>query len=147
MKADLDMRRMEEGAREAYAQDIARNADMTSQSLNRALEAATAAGACAIGPLPPVPLPSDATASTAGGARRRQVDPLALPLETQEIAEMEARKLALLTAAQREEGENPTLWCEAVSDEGHTYYWNVKTNGSVLRDGIGRLGRSMTEFF
>lgn len=22
-----------------------------------------------------------------------------------------------------------SLWCEAKTDEGHTYYWNVKTNG------------------
>lgn len=60
------------------------------------------------------------------------MDPVALPMDAQELAELEARRLAA-TRGQvgGVEGENPSLWCETVSEEGHTYYWNVKTNGKL----------------
>lgn len=60
------------------------------------------------------------------------MDPVALPMDAQELAELEARRLAATRGdANVVDGENPTLWCETVSDEGHTYYWNVKTNGEI----------------
>lgn len=127
---------MEEAARAAYAEDISRNGDISSQDHNRALAAAAAAGAggSAIGPsLPGAIIPGSSGGGTTGDpgrSRNRQVDPLALPMEAHEIAELEARRLAATRGdGGPVEGENPTLWCETVSEEGHTYYWNVKTNG------------------
>lgn len=137
---DIALRKMEEGARAAYAQDLCRNADISSQNHNRALAAAASAAASSssgavIGPSLPgtagTPNVQDVS-GTADPRGRRQVDPMALPMDPQELAELEARRLA----ATRSEsggvgvtGENPTLWCETVSEDGDTYYWNVKTNG------------------
>lgn len=139
---DIQLRKMEEAARAAYAEDISRNADISSQNHNRALAAASAAaasssgGGSAIGPsLPGV----GGNNSSAGGSgitdasgrqRRQQIDPVALPMDAQELAELEARRLAASRGdGGAIDGENPTLWCETVSEEGDTYYWNVKTNG------------------
>lgn len=142
---DTQLRKMEEAARAAYAEDISRNADISSQNHNRALEAAAAAaaassssGAGAIGPsIPGVGTAHSASGSgggqldASGRTRRPQVDPLALPMDAQELAELEARRLAASRGAAGGvcDPENPTLWCETVSEEGDAYYWNVKTNG------------------
>lgn len=136
-KMDLHLRKMEEGARLAYAEDICRNADLSTQSYNRALNAAatatTKADASIIGPSLLGVHSEDSGARTMGRAGTRQVDPVALPMDSKELAELEARRLA---ATRSESGEgnpnNPSLWCETVSDEGHTYYWNVKTNGQLV---------------
>lgn len=136
---DMHLRKMDEAARLAYAEDIHRNADISSQNHNRALAAAQAAAksdGAAIGPS----MPSIGGVSTtmaggvaghAGDRGRRQVDPVALPMDAQELAELEARRLASTRGdgAAALNGENPTLWCETVSEEGSRYYWNVKTNG------------------
>ena len=137
---DVHLRKMEEAARLAYAEDIARNADISSQNYNRALSAAQAAAKLDVSTIGPS-LPGSA-ASAGGGAGtvsggvanqgRRQIDPIALPMDAQELAELEARRLAATRGegGSALNGENPTLWCETVSEEGHTYYWNVKTNGA-----------------
>lgn len=134
----------------AYAEDIHRNADISSQNHNRALAAAQAAAksdGAAIGPS--LPLGAGASMTIGGGVAghpgersRRQVDPVALPMDAQELAELEARRLAATRAdgAAGLNGENPTLWCETVSEEGSTYYWNVKTNGMI---NLFKLSRSL----
>lgn len=135
-KMDIQLRKMEEAARAAYAEDISRNGDISSQDHNnRALAAATAAaaaGGSAIGPSLPAG-PSNAVPSAGGQTtkRGRQVDPLALPMDAQELAELEGRRLAATRGEGVATGENPTLWCETVSEEGDVYYWNVKTNGEL----------------
>lgn len=121
---DIELKKMEEAAMAAYAQDISRNADMTSQNINRTLREAgvqlEGAGA------------STSRADEVPGVveRRKPVDPLLPPIDPQELAFIQAQKAA---AAQKDsdviEPKDPTLWCEAQTPEGYTYYWNVKTNG------------------
>jgi WW domain-binding protein 4 len=59
----------------------------------------------------------------------RAVDPMALPFYDEDDGPSSSRKGAAtaVTAAP----ENQSLWCEAKTDEGYTYYWNVKTNESI----------------
>ncbi|XP_055709787.1 WW domain-binding protein 4 isoform X2 [Phlebotomus papatasi] len=125
-KMDIELKKMEEAAMAAYAQDISRNADMTSQNINRTLREAgvqlDGAGAST----------SRAEEVPAVVERRKPVDPLLPPIDPQELAFIQAQKAA---AAQKDsdviEPKDPTLWCEAQTPEGYTYYWNVKTNESV----------------
>lgn len=122
-KMDYELRKMEEAARVAYAEDISRNADISSQCANRALAAAQEANSkstcpSAIGPTP--------TESSGRDGKRRQVDPLALPMSA---AELEARRIAATRSSDSTGETSSSLWCESVSEEGHVYYWNVKTNG------------------
>lgn len=70
---------------------------------------------------------------------RRAVDPLMPPVdvfEEEERARREQmrRRASGLPAITDSEGnviKENSMWCEAKSDEGHTYYWNVKTNETV----------------
>lgn len=62
----------------------------------------------------------------------RPVDPMALPFYEEEDGPNVSKKSYFATplvAAAAIEEQPQSLWCEAVTDEGHTYYWNVKTNG------------------
>lgn len=71
---------------------------------------------------------------------RRAVDPMMPPQAVLELEERERRE------RQRRRGihvpdeprsapvpEN-SMWCEAKSDDGHTYYWNVKNNETVWEE-------------
>lgn len=70
---------------------------------------------------------------------RRAIDPLMPPvdvLEEEERARREQmRRRANGLPPTTDSAGNPvienSMWCEAKSDEGHTYYWNVKTNETV----------------
>ncbi|XP_055681270.1 WW domain-binding protein 4 [Lutzomyia longipalpis] len=126
-KMDIELKKMEEAAMAAYAQDISRNADMTSQNINRTLkEAGLDAESIA------VPGTSAAATEEMPRVRMKPVDPLLPPVDVQEMAFMNAQR----AAAAANDGDtivpkDPTLWCEAKSPEGYTYYWNVKTNESI----------------
>lgn len=72
---------------------------------------------------------SDGTARSAPRTSKA-VDPMALPFYDDDEGPS-TRKGASSTAAAAAI-ENPSLWCEAKTDEGYTYYWNVKTNGNFL---------------
>lgn len=58
----------------------------------------------------------------------RAIDPIALPFYDEDDGPSSSRKGASTTVTAAS-AENPSLWCEAKTDEGYTYYWNVKTNG------------------
>uniref|UniRef100_A0A6B2EI05 Putative spliceosomal protein fbp21 n=1 Tax=Phlebotomus kandelakii TaxID=1109342 RepID=A0A6B2EI05_9DIPT len=126
-KMDIELKKMEEAAMAAYAQDISRNGDMTSQNINRTLmesgvhpESISSAGA------------STSRAEDVPAMRQKPVDPLLPPMDPQELAFIQAqRAAALLKDPDAIEPKDPTLWCEAKSPDGHTYYWNVKTNETV----------------
>lgn len=64
----------------------------------------------------------------------RAIDPLMPPIDVLEEEEQEKRERMKKKGEARSwgnEGETTeSMWCEAKSDEGHTYYWNVKTGGS-----------------
>uniref|UniRef100_A0A336LS45 Calmodulin-lysine N-methyltransferase n=1 Tax=Culicoides sonorensis TaxID=179676 RepID=A0A336LS45_CULSO len=64
-------------------------------------------------------------AAAARSAIGPQVDPFAIKLPEDDYERP-------LTKAEEEKAQS--LWCEAKSDEGHTYYWNVKTGESVWEE-------------
>lgn len=124
-KIDLQMKQMEDAALKAYANDISRGGDMTTQSLNAMVAAASANfGECSVNATQSVPGPS--------ALPRHAIDPMLPPLDVMDEEEREKRE-----KMKRKQGPNdiiePSLWVEAKSDDGHTYYWNVKTNDSVWK--------------
>jgi WW domain-binding protein 4 len=94
-KTDELMRKMNEGATEAYARDISGRVDITSTSIHEKMMA---------------PKP---------------VDPMAL---ADYDSDEDKPKKHNSAAAPKVEVKDPSLWVETISDEGDTYYWNVKTN-------------------
>lgn len=68
---------------------------------------------------------------------RRAIDPMMPPLAVLEAEERERRermrRRGIVPADEEREPPPPenSMWCEAKSDDGHTYYWNVKTNETV----------------
>lgn len=59
---------------------------------------------------------------------KKAVDPMALPhYDSDEDGPSVSKKAAAVAA----EVKDPSLWCEAKTDDGDTYYWNVKTNEST----------------
>lgn len=118
-KIDIEMRKMEQAAMKAYANDISRGGDMTTQTLNAMVAAATASA-------------EEATLSTSqstpgpSALPRRAIDPLLPPVDVLEEEEREKRERMKLKVNPNEIRE-PSLWVEAKSDDGHPYYWNVKT--------------------
>lgn len=110
---DAEIRKMEDAAMKSYAQDIhGYHGDMTARSINTVLSATTSSSA-KLGPY----------------GKPRQIDPMRLEGDSDEDAEDQRRVNVDKVAA--ETVPDASLWVEGKSDEGHTYYWNVKTNESV----------------
>lgn len=118
------MRQMEDAAMKAYAADISRGGDITTQALNAMVAATTAeAEQASVTANQAVPGPS--------ALPRRAIDPLLPPvdvLEDEERAKREKMKRKPGSSGPGG-GHDPSMWVEAKSDEGHTYYWNVKSGG------------------
>lgn len=119
------MRKMEEAAMKAYAQDISRGGDITTQELNAAVAAAAAnyedEAATATNRLAPGP----------SAIPTRAIDPLLPPIDILEDEER-AKRAKMKRKANGQlgsEARDQSMWVEAKSDEGHTYYWNVKSGG------------------
>ncbi|XP_017046312.1 WW domain-binding protein 4 [Drosophila ficusphila] len=114
-KMDAEIRKMEEAAMKSYAQDVHSRGDMTARSIDTVMRATAS--------------------STSGGAhsaaRSRQVDPMRL--EGLSDDEEDNRRVAPGKVAPEAAAPEASLWVEGKSDEGHTYYWNVKTNESVWK--------------
>lgn len=127
-KVDIQMRQMEAAAQKAYEADIARGGDLTTQAIN-AMVAATAAEAeeqSSVSSNQAVPGPS--------AIPRRAIDPMLPPvdvLEDEERAKREKMRKKVGTAAFQ--ARDQSMWVEAKSDEGHTYYWNVKSGGKSIQ--------------
>lgn len=119
---DVDFRKMEEAAMLAYAKDISQNADITSQRINQSLDIPIAETDSDV----PKQRTFPGTSSQPIGPKK-PVDPLLPPIDIEELIQIQARKQQ--AASKGAEGTDPSMWCEAVTEEGHTYYWNVKTNG------------------
>lgn len=122
----MQLKQMEDAAMKAYAQDISRGADITTQQLNATVAAATADY-------------QDETATAAthrsvpgpSAIPTRAIDPLLPPIDVLEDEERAKRakmkrKAAGLPASEQ---KDESMWVEAKTDEGHTYYWNVKSGG------------------
>ncbi|XP_067626055.1 WW domain-binding protein 4 [Eurosta solidaginis] len=114
-KMDAEIRKMEEAAMRSYAQDIHASGDYTARTINAALDVNTT-------------VPAVASTST-GAVRGKQVDPMRLPGNSDEEDD-DSRRVSI-KKVDPETVPNASLWVEGVSDEGYTYYWNVKTNESV----------------
>lgn len=120
------MRQMEEAAMKAYAQDISRGGDITTQELNAAVAAAEANYE-----------DEAATATTSRSAPgpsaipTRAIDPLLPPIDVLEDEERakRAKMKRKANGTLGNEAKDQSMWVEAKSDEGHTYYWNVKSGG------------------
>jgi hypothetical protein len=107
-KYNEEIRRMNDAAMKSYMKDVEGNSDMTSQSINDQLKASQSSLSYtpAIDPMLPPPGPTVAPDVAEGSNKNKNKKPNA---------------------------DNPnkgdSMWVEAVSEEGHTYYWNVKSNG------------------
>lgn len=138
-KVDAEMRKMNDAAMKAYMQDITAGADISSRALAEQQKAEAAAAAAAIGE-------AEATAGPSVGPRvpkkkiGREADPFYIPgdfSDDEGPAASKATAAAIAEAAKKKRLEeisqmgHGSLWVEAVSDEGYTYYWHVRTNESV----------------
>lgn len=101
-KMQEEIRKMNDAAMQSYAQDISIGADLSSRAINRA-------------------------------NAKKAVDPMALANyeSDEEFGPNVSKKAAAAAAATATVVKEPSLWCEAKTDDGDTYYWNVKTNESV----------------
>lgn len=123
-KVDLQMRQMEDAAMKSYASDISRGGDLTTQALNAAVAAAAAE-------IEEAAIQTSQIAPGPSALPRRAIDPLLPPvdiLEDEERAKIEHMKRRAGALKLNSNGEG-SMWIEAKSDEGHTYYWNVKNGG------------------
>ncbi|XP_030384685.1 WW domain-binding protein 4 [Scaptodrosophila lebanonensis] len=114
-KMDSEIRKMEEAAMRSYAQDIHSRGDMTARSINTVISATTSTA-------------RDGAHTSQSSLRPRQVDPMRLEGDSDEDEDNRRVSVGKVTA---EVVPDASLWVEGKSDEGHTYYWNVKTNESV----------------
>lgn len=130
-KVDQQIRQMEDAALKAYAQDIARGGDISTQEMNASVAAATAA------------FEEQSTASSSSSSRQgigpsamppRKVDPMlqGLPEDFLEIEEKAKRAKQTNKRAAGDGSKEQSMWVEAVTDEGYSYYWNVKSGGIYL---------------
>lgn len=110
-KMEADIRKMNDAALSAYMQDLSKGgADYSTKQISARVAATSAAAA--------------ASGSGASSSIGPKVDPFAIKLpEDDAIAEAKAARIAQARAE--------SLWCEAKTDEGFTYYWNVKTGGEL----------------
>lgn len=92
---------MNDAAMQAYAQDVTVGADLSSKAINRAKS-------------------------------KKAVDPMALANyeSDEEFGPNVSKRAAIAVAAAAAEVKDPSLWCEAKTEDGNIYYWNVKTNES-----------------
>lgn len=117
---ESQIKKMNEAAMAAYMNDLASPSDFTSKLINEKAEAAAARAASAAAGSSSSNYSSSGSKPTIGP----KVDPLAIALP-EDIVERKQRELKKL------QNKKESLWCEAVTDEGHTYYWNIKTGESV----------------
>ncbi|KAL5279133.1 WBP4 family protein [Megaselia abdita] len=109
-KFEAELRKMDEAAMRSYARDISASGDMTAKSINSVVVGAT----------------TETPAGTSTGRKARtQVDPMRLEGDFSDDEDRPGYKKAT------DEPESQSLWIEGKSEDGHTYYWNVKTNESV----------------
>lgn len=126
-KADMQLRQMEDAAMKAYAQDISRGGDITTQELNAAVAAATAnyEEEASMATHRAVPGPS--------AIPTRAIDPLLPPVDVLEDEERakRAKMKRKANGTLGSDAKEQSMWVEGKSDEGHTYYWNVKNGGTA----------------
>ncbi|XP_073827222.1 uncharacterized protein [Musca autumnalis] len=117
-KMDLEIRKMEEAAMKSYTMDIHSRGDMTAKSINAVMSAgvgpSTSSGNANMAPPP--------------STKYRQQDPLRLAGPEDED---DGPRVSVAKKPDPNDVPNASLWVEGKTDEGYSYYWNVKTNESV----------------
>ncbi|XP_052871774.1 WW domain-binding protein 4 [Anopheles cruzii] len=138
-KIDADLKKMNDAAMKAYMQDISACADISSRELyeKQQQEEAKEAAALAVGSAGPVAESAEPTGSRpkAPPKRGREADPFYLAggdsdEDTKSYREKAAAKRKHSEDASKAD-ENRSMWVEAATDEGYTYYWNVKSGESA----------------
>uniref|UniRef100_U5EYC2 Putative precatalytic spliceosome n=1 Tax=Corethrella appendiculata TaxID=1370023 RepID=U5EYC2_9DIPT len=109
---DEDMKRMNDGAMKAYLQDISSG---TGDLTTRAISEQVKLRGPAVDPLMPI-----------GGWPSNDED------DNYHSKKLKVEVTA--TAPTEEPVKEASMWCEAKSEDGHTYYWNVKTGESVWEE-------------
>lgn len=131
----MQLKQMEDAAMKAYALDISRGGDITTQQLNATVAAATADYEDEVATASTA-APTHRTAPGPSAIPRRAIDPLLPPIDVLEDeerakkAKMYKRKAA---GPPGTEAKEESMWVEAKTDEGHTYYWHVKSGGKQLK--------------
>lgn len=144
------MRQMEDAAMRAYSIDICNGADMTSKAINAlhggtgivrpstnnlSSAAASSASANAIGESTVETIRTNGIRPGPSVLPARAIDPMLPPIDIMEEEEkakrerMKRKTTDVNKPWEAQDGGNTSMWCEAKSDDGDTYYWNVKTNG------------------
>lgn len=120
---------MEEAAMKAYAQDISRGGDITTQQMNATVAAATAEYQDEVATASAAP--THRTAPGPSAIPTRAIDPMLPPIDVLEDEERAKRAKMKRKAAgpPGTEAKEESMWVEAKTDEGHTYYWHVKSGG------------------
>lgn len=96
-----EIRKMNDAAMKSYAQDVSLGADISSRAMARS-------------------------------QAKKAVDPMALEnYESDEEFGPNVSRKAAAAVNPATLVKDPSLWCEARTEDGDTYYWNVKTNESV----------------
>lgn len=139
----MDIRKMEDAAMKAYMRDLSQPNGGLPQTTNEIEASEPTVGYVNVNETP------EGTVTAAPTTFKRRTDPMlaGLPADFDvDDYKLEQNKRNAnnqksggssggggTSADKKKEVEpdpgNPSLWCEAKSDDGHTYYWNVKTNG------------------
>ncbi|XP_058464221.1 WW domain-binding protein 4 isoform X2 [Malaya genurostris] len=137
-KIDAEMKKMNDAAMKAYMQDITAGADISSRALAEEQRAKAAATTAAFF--------ETESAGPSVGSRiskkkiGREADPFYIPGDFSDEEGSGPSKItaaAIADAAKKKRLEeiskmgHGSLWVEATSNEGYTYYWNIKTNESI----------------
>lgn len=136
---DAEMRKMNDAAMKAYMQDISAGADISSRALAEQQKAEAAAAAAAVADAEPAAGPSVGPRAPKKKIGR-EADPFYIPgdfSDEEGPPPSKATAAAIAEAAKKKRLEeisqmgHGSLWVEALTEEGYTYYWHVKTNESV----------------
>lgn len=127
----MQLKQMEDAAMKAYAQDISRGGDITTQQLNATIAAAAADYEDEVASVAAA-APTHRTAPGPSAIPTRAIDPLLPPIDVLEDEERakRAKMKRKVTGPPGAETKEESMWVEAKTDEGHTYYWHVKSGGT-----------------
>ncbi|XP_055592387.1 WW domain-binding protein 4 [Uranotaenia lowii] len=141
-KVDADLKKMNDAAMKAYMQDISAGADISSRLALEEQQRAEAAAAAASLEATEDAAPGPSVAGPRIPKKKvgREADPFYIPgdfSDEEQAAPSKATAAAIAEAAKKKRLEeinqmgHGSMWVEATSEEGYTYYWNIKTNESI----------------
>lgn len=99
-----DIRKMNSAAMKSYMKDVSTGADISSRAIGHSMQASSS---------------------------NRAIDPIALPYYSDEECGPNVRKASTSTAVPE---KKQSMWCQARAEEGHFYYWHIKSGGMYLKN-------------